>query len=167
MAKDLWPFSIGFVLALFEAPSRLKGGSAGRQRSGPAGLSRPFPVGQDSNPVVVRILNDTIGIVSQDPAQADLWHGLATLPSIVATRLHRALVLRHRASTIRPRGIPDPPTDMRHPPDGGRHPPDGICHLPPAIRHLPFVICHLPFGRSGFAAGWGERAGWLRRMEGI
>src|SRR5271157_3046185 len=22
-------------------------------------------------------------------------------------------------------------------------------------------------GRSGFAAGWGERAGWLRRMEGI
>src|SRR5271157_849922 len=87
----------------------------------------------------------SIGIVSQGPAQADLWHRLATLPSIVATRLHRALVLRHRASTIRPPGIPDPPTDMRHPPDGGRHPPDGICHLPPAIRHLPFVICHLPF----------------------
>src|SRR5208282_5650364 len=130
-------------------------------------LARPVfrvrsPVGQDSNPVVVRILNDTIGIVSQDPAQADLWHGLATLPSIVATRLHRALVLRHRASTIRPRGIPDPPTDMRHPPDGGRHPPVAICHLPFAICHSSFAICHLDEAASprDGGSGLGGCAGW-------
>src|SRR5271157_3375448 len=86
----------------------------------------------------------SIGIVSQGPAQADLWHRLATLPSIVATRLHRALVLRHRASTIRPPGIPDPPTDMRHPPDGICHLPPAICHSPSAIRHLPSAICHTP-----------------------
>ncbi len=51
--------------------------------------------------VIRRILNDTIGIVSPDPTQADLWHQLAAMPSIAATRLHRALVIRHRASAIR------------------------------------------------------------------
>jgi len=47
----------------------------------------PTFVGQDSNLVVGRIINDTIGIVSHDRTGASLCHRLAALPFIAATRL--------------------------------------------------------------------------------
>src|SRR5208337_2270878 len=45
-------------------------------------------VGQDSNLVVYRILNDRMRIVSRDPTQARLCHRLAALASIAPIRLH-------------------------------------------------------------------------------
>jgi len=57
------------------------------------------PVGQDSNLVVGRILNDTMRIVSRDPTEALLCHRLAALACIAAIRLHLGPVIRHRLST--------------------------------------------------------------------
>jgi hypothetical protein len=61
-------------------------------------------VGQDSNLVVHRIINDTIGIVSHDPTLAHLWRRLAALAFTTPTRPHLASVIRH------------PPSVIRHPP---------------------------------------------------
>ena len=85
-----------------------------------------FLVGQDSILVVLRIINDTIGIVSHDPTLAQLWRRLAALAFHAATRVHRGLLIRHPAFVI--------------------------CHLPSVIRHLPSVIRHLsfPIPRSEF-----------------
>src|SRR5208337_1207171 len=68
-------------------------------------------VGRNSDLVVRRILNDTMGILSDERTGASLCHRLAALPFIAATRLDLALLIRHLAFVI-------------------RHPPSGICHSP-------------------------------------
>src|SRR5271157_2225107 len=84
-------------------------------------------VGQDSDLVGRRIINDTIGIVSHDRTGASLCRRLAALPFSAATRLHLELALRHLAFVI-------------------CHLAFVICHLAFVICHSSFAICHLPFG---------------------
>ena len=58
-------------------------------------------VGRNSDLVVRRILNDTMGILSDERTGASLCHRLAALPFIAATRLDLALLIRHLAFVIR------------------------------------------------------------------
>jgi len=83
-------------------------------------------VGQDSNLVVRRIINATIGIVSHDRTAAFLCHRLAALPFLAATRLHLALL---RLAFV-------------------------ICHLAFVIRHSCFPIPHSEFRISHFPKGF-------------
>jgi len=80
-------------------------------------------VGRNSDLVVRRILNDTMGILSDERTGASLCHRLAALPFIAATRLDLALLIRHLAFVI-------------------RHLPFVICHPASVIPHLPSVIPH-------------------------
>src|SRR5208282_1414684 len=70
-------------------------------------------VGQDSNLVVRRIINDTIGIVSHDPTLAHLWRRLAALAVTTPTRPHLASVIRHPASVIRHLSFSIPRSEFR------------------------------------------------------
>jgi len=97
-------------------------------------------MGQDSNLVVRRIINDMIGIVSHDPALAHLWRRLALLPVTTPTRPHFAYVIPHPASVIRHLTFA-----IRHLTFAIRHLTFAIRHLTFAIRLLAFVICHLTF----------------------
>src|SRR5271157_4132941 len=83
-------------------------------------------VRQDSNLVVHRIINDTIGIASHDRTLAPLRRHLAALPVTTSTRPHLASGIRHPASVIR--------------------------SLPSVIRRLTFAIrlFALPIPRSEF-----------------
>src|SRR5271157_2107275 len=81
-------------------------------------------VGQDSDLVGRRIINDTIGIVSHDRTGASLCRRLAALPFSAATRLHLELALRHL--------------------------PFVICHLPSAIWHLPSAFSAFRIPHSAF-----------------
>src|SRR5208283_3550880 len=78
-----------------------------------------FLVGQASNLVINRIINDTMGIVSHDPTLAHLWRRLAALAFTTPTRPHLPSVIRHPASAI--------------------------CHPPFLLPHSPFRIPHSAF----------------------
>ncbi len=106
-----------------------------------------FLVGQDSNLIVRRIINDTIGIVSHDPALAHLWPRLAALAVTTPTRPHLASVIRHLPSVIR-----DPAYVIRHLSSAIRHVSSAIRHMACGMCHPAFVICHFsfPIPRSAF-----------------
>ena len=65
-------------------------------------------VEQDSDLVIRRIINDTIGIVSHDRTGACLCRRLAALPFIAATRLHLVLLIPHLQFAPRHRSSPYP-----------------------------------------------------------
>src|SRR5208337_181083 len=96
-------------------------------------------VGQVSNLVVRRFLDDTMGIVSDDRAEASLCHRLAAFPFIASTRLHLALLIRHLEFVLGHLAFV-----IRHLPLVIRRPASVLRHLAFAIRHLAFAIWHLP-----------------------